>query len=410
MLASRKFKLLAMIQVIALIVLGWFLLRGSGERTVTAHFDRAVAVYPGTDLRVMGVQIGTVTSVVPDGNSVRVEMKYDGQYKLPADARAAVVTPTLVADRYVQIFPAYGGGPVMSNDADIPLNRTQTPVELDRMFKALDDLSTTLGPRSSSTRGSLAKLLASSSKALDGNGELGAETIRNLSAAADTFARNRGPLFENVRALAELTNTLADNDDTVQDFLKSLSSVSDQLAGERDDLKSMLESLAKVLSVVEDFIHENRSVLGDDIKRFSSVLERVDRQKDAVGLVVQKGALAMGNFAVTFEPSTSTFGSRVQVAPGIQYRPDQFICQILTNDGAPPAACELVKTLLTPLLPATSGGAAAPSPSGAASKPATVDGKPTSPLTVPTIVPGDLGQTLGSVPDVVTSIVEGALR
>jgi phospholipid/cholesterol/gamma-HCH transport system substrate-binding protein len=413
MLATNKVKVLALIQVIALIVLGWFVLSGDDERTVTAHFDRAIAVYSGTDLRVMGVQIGKVTSVVPEGNSVRVEMTYDANYKLPADARAAVVTPTLIADRYVQVFPAYGGGPVMNDGADIPLERTQTPVELDQMFKALDDISTTLGPSSSSTRGSLAKLLKSSSKALDGNGELGSETIRNLSAAADTFARNRGPLFDNVRALAELTNTLADNDDTVRDFLKSLASVSDQLAGERNELEAMLESLAQVLGIVEDFVHENRAVLGEDIERFASVLERVDRQKDALGLVVQKGPLAMGNLAVTYEPGTSTFGSRVQVAPGIQFRPDQFLCQILINDGLPPASCTVIQTILTPLLPATSGMAGAPAASGAAaSKPATVDGKPTSPLTLPTVVPplGDLGGTLRSVPDVVTSIVEGALQ
>ena len=414
-LDSSKVKLLALIQVVALIVLGFFLLRGSDERAVTAHFDRAIAVYPGTDLRVMGVQIGKVTAVVPEGNSVRVEMKYDANYKLPADARAAVVTPTLIADRYVQVFPAYGSGPVMADDADIPLSRTQTPIELDRMFKALDDLSTTLGPASGSTRGALANLLASGSDAFEGNGGLGADAIRNLSAAADTFARNRGPLFDNVRALAELTNTLAANDDTVQDFLKDLASVSDQLAGERDELEAMLESLARVLSIAEDFVHENRAVLGEDIERFSSVLERVVRHKDALGLVVQKGPLAMGNLAVAYEPSTRTFGSRVQVAQGLQFRPDLFICEALQVNGAPPVACTLIQTLLTPLLPAASG-ASAPASAGAAStdsKPATVDGMPTSPLTVPsTGVPAvdELAGTLSSVPDVLSSIVEGALQ
>jgi phospholipid/cholesterol/gamma-HCH transport system substrate-binding protein len=247
---------------------------------------------------------------------------------------------------------------------------------------------------------------------LEGNGELGSETIRNLSAAADTFARNRGPLFDNVRALAELTNTLADNDDTVQDFLKDLASVSDQLAGERDELEAMLGSLAKVLSIVEDFIHDNREVLGEDIRRLGSVLERVDRQKDALGLVVQKGPLAMGNLAVSYEPSTSTFGSRVQVAPGIQFRPDQFLCQVLINDGLPESACTVIQTILTPLLPATSGMAAAQASSDTGSTPATVDGQPTSPLTLPTQAPpgGDLAGSLQSVPDVLTSIVEGALQ
>ena len=34
--------------------------------------------------------------------------------------------------------------------------------------------------------------------------------VRNLSEAAETFARNRGPLFDNVRSLAEITDTQVD--------------------------------------------------------------------------------------------------------------------------------------------------------------------------------------------------------
>ena len=129
-------------------------------------------------------------------------------------------------------------------------------------------------------------------------------------------------------------------------------------------------------------------------------------------MVVQKGPLAMGNLAVSYEPSTSTFGSRVQVTPGIQFRPDQFLCDVLVVRGAPPAACTLIQTLLTPLLPATSGMSAAQASSDAGSTPATVDGKPTSPLTLPSLAPpgGDLAGSLQSVPDVLSSIVEGALQ
>src|SRR5688500_18164106 len=117
---SMRTQLAVSAGVVALLALALLIFPGDGQRTVTAHFDRAVAVYPGPDLRVMGVQIGEVTDVVPDGNSVRVEMVYDQEYKLPADAKAAVVTPTLVADRYVQVFPAYGKGAVVPDGADRP--------------------------------------------------------------------------------------------------------------------------------------------------------------------------------------------------------------------------------------------------------------------------------------------------
>jgi phospholipid/cholesterol/gamma-HCH transport system substrate-binding protein len=356
---SRRAQWIAAAVPVALLLLTFLVYpREGGSQTVTAHFDRAVAVYPGTHLRVMGVRVGEVTAVVPEGDSVRVEMTYDKEYKLPADAGAAVVTPTLVADRYVQIFPAYSTGPVMRDHADIPMSRTKTPIELDRMFKSLDDLATTLGPKAGSTSGALDNLLSASAKALGGNGEAGSRVIRDLSQAAEVFADNRGPLFDNVRSLANITDTLAENDKTVQAFLKELSSVSGQFAGERDELRDVLASLAKVLGTVKGFVHENRAVLGKDVKLLSSLLERVDNQKDALGLIVQKGSLAMGNLALAFDSSTGTYGSRVQITPGLQFRPDQFLCQTLVSIGTPEAACTMLTDLLKPLLPASSAPAA----------------------------------------------------
>lgn len=389
---SKPIRVLLTAIPIMLLAAALIVFPGSGSRTVTAHFDRAIAVYPGTDLRVMGVRIGQVTAVVPEGNSVRVEMEYDSAYKLPAAAKAAVVTPTLVADRYVQVFPAYGQGRVLSDRADIPLSRTQTPVELDRMYKALDDLSVTLGPKAGSTKGALNNLLSAGAKALDGNGELGSKTIRNLSAAADTFASNRGPLFDNVRSLAGLTDTLAANDTAVQTFLRDLASVSGQLNGERDELKQVLASLAQVLGSVKGFVADNRKTLGQDVDLLSSVLNRVDRQKDSLGLVVQKGSVALSNLAVAYEPTTGTFGSRVQVAPGIQFRPDQFLCQTLVNAGAPQAVCALITSLLEPLIPAINGGSTGSPPS--------VPGLPSIPG-VPSAAakPADAAATQGSQPN-----------
>ena len=61
-------------------------------------------------MRILGVNVGRVTAVIPEGNSVRVEMEYDAEVDVPEDAKAAIVTPTLVADRFVQLTPAYTEG------------------------------------------------------------------------------------------------------------------------------------------------------------------------------------------------------------------------------------------------------------------------------------------------------------
>ncbi len=404
---SRRTQLLVAAIPVVLLLLAFIVFPGGGQRTVTAHFDRAVAVYPGTDLRVMGVQIGEVTAVVPDGNSVRVEMTYDDEYALPADAKAAVVTPTLIADRYVQVFPAYGQGAKLADDADIPLARTQTPVELDRMYKALDDLAVTLGPKDGETRGALDNLLTAGAKALDGNGEIGAEAIRNLSQAADTFARNRGPLFDNVRSLAEITETLAANDTLVQNFIRDLASVSGQLEGERDEIRDVLDALAGVLGTVEGFVEQNREVLDDDITLLASLLQRVDNQKDALGVLIQEAPLALGNLHLAFDSNTGSFGSRLRIGEGIQFRPDQLLCLTLTSllkteggsaDGAAQAACNVIDSLLQPILPATKN------------EPDPTDSSPQDAAPVPEVVPQEEQSSTPGKPPSLLDLLGGGRR
>ena len=217
-------RVLAVGVAVALLATTFLVLRGGEEtRSVSAHFPRAVSVFVGTDVRVLGVNIGKVTAVVPEGNSVLVEMEYDDQYKLPAGAKAVIVTPTLVADRFVQITPAYdGSGAVMADGGDIALPETAVPVELDRIYASLRDLSQALGPNGVNKDGTLDNLLKASAKALEGEGELGNEMIRNLSAATETFGEGSENLFATVSELAEFTQVLGANDRLVRAFIRDL--------------------------------------------------------------------------------------------------------------------------------------------------------------------------------------------
>ena len=145
MIARIKPKgLLAAAVVVALVAAAFAFTGGGSTKTVTAYFSEAISVYKGSDVDVMGVRIGSVKAVVPDGDRVRVEIEYDGKYKLPADVKAAVITPTLVADRFVQLAPAYTGGAAMKDGGEIPLDRTAVPLELDKIYSSLAQLTKTL--------------------------------------------------------------------------------------------------------------------------------------------------------------------------------------------------------------------------------------------------------------------------
>ncbi|HME47503.1 MlaD family protein, partial [Mycobacterium sp.] len=103
-------------------------------KTISAYFPTATAIYPGDEVRVSGVKVGSIKSIQPQGTRVKMVMNVDRDVPIPADAKAVIVAANLVAARYVQLTPAYrSSGPTMGDGAVIPIERTAVPVEWDEV-------------------------------------------------------------------------------------------------------------------------------------------------------------------------------------------------------------------------------------------------------------------------------------
>jgi phospholipid/cholesterol/gamma-HCH transport system substrate-binding protein len=322
-------------------------------KTVTAHFPRAVSIYVGSDVRILGVNVGRVTAVTPEGNSVRVDMEYDAKYDVPADAKAVIVTPTLVADRFVQLTPAYeDGDKLMADGADIALPDTGVPVELDRIYSSLRDLSEALGPNGVNKDGTLNHVLEAGSHALKGKGALGNEMLTNLAAAAETFGKGSGPLFDTVTQLAQFTTTLAQNDKFVRAFIKDLAGVSAQLAGERTEIQGALASVADAVGTVQGFVHDNRDALVTDVQRLTKVMQTINSEKGSIDTALDIAPTAIGNLALAYNSQTGTIGSRIGISGNV-WDADGFLCAVVQQAGLPgksaDLACSLFKQLLEPV-------------------------------------------------------------
>lgn len=369
---------LAVVLALLLVTALWFFaVRDEAQsKTVTAHFPRAVSIYAGSDVRILGVNVGRVTAVVPEGNSVRVDMEYDAKYDVPADAKAVIVTPTLVADRFVQLTPAYqDGDKLMADGADIALPDTGVPVELDRIYASLRDLSDALGPNGVNKDGTLNHVLAAGSHALKGKGALGNQMLTNLAAAAETFGKGSGPLFDTVSQLAEFTTTLAQNDKFVRAFIKDLAGVSSQLASERTEIQQTLAAVADAVGTVKNFVHDNRDALVTDVQRLTRVMQTINSEKSSVDTALDIAPTAIGNLALAYNAKTGTIGSRIGISGNV-WDTDGFLCAVVQQAGLPgksaDLACSLFKQLLEPVenqvptIPPGNGRQAAGSPSSRA--------------------------------------------
>ena len=322
---------------------------GAETRTVTAHFSRAVSIFEDTEVRILGVPVGRVTAVVPEGDTVRVEMEYDAEYPVPEDAKAVIITPTLTADRFVQLTPAYTDGAKLEDGAVIEVEDTGTPIELDRIYKSLSDVTRALGPNGVNRDGTLDNLLGAGAKFLDGQGKKANTTIVDMSRAVGVFADGSGDLFGTVRALDEFTGALAANDAAVSRFMGDLGAVSQQLAGEKEELSAALSNLAAVLAKVERFVRGNRELLVKDFENLTEILGVMAAERQALETVLDIGPAAMGNLAIAFDPESGSIGSRVNLQGNVQDL-DGMLCTMVRNGDVPSAeqACEVFEALLEP--------------------------------------------------------------
>jgi phospholipid/cholesterol/gamma-HCH transport system substrate-binding protein len=317
--------------------------------TVTAHFTRAVGLYPGSQVRVLGVPVGTVRSVTPEGTSVRVVLEVDADQKVPADAKAAVMSPSLVSDRYVQLLPAWTGGPVMKDGADIPVDRTAVPVELDRVTKSLDDLAVGLGPDGANANGSLSRLLDTAARNLDGQGDDVHRAVTELSQAVDTLSGGRDDLFGTVKNLQSFTSTLAVNDGQVRELNSRLASVADQLSGERDDLALALKNLAVALDEVSTFVHDNRDVLTHDVSALTEVTTAIAKKRDALAETLDNAPVALSNLQNAYNPASGTLDTRDNAEQ--LKKPELLLCGLINDQlGRSTTCAATLGKLLDPVL------------------------------------------------------------
>lgn len=316
--ALRRHRMLVIGIAVALLATGGVAagavaLTHAGEKHITAEFDRAVGVYPGSDLRILGVRVGTVDAVQPIGTKVRVSLTLDSGVRVPADAGAVVVAPSLVSDRYVQLSPAWTGGPQLADHADIPADRTATPVEIDQLYSSITALSDALGPDGANATGALSALLDTGARNLDGNGKAIGDSIAALGRVSRTLDSHSDDLFATLANLQSFTTMLKDNDGKVRAAEEQLSSVTGFLAADKQDLGAALQQLAAALGQVKTFIQDNRAQLKSSIDRLTPITQLLVNERASLAELLDTAPLAADNLVRAYNPATGTLDGRADL-------------------------------------------------------------------------------------------------
>lgn len=354
-IGSRGLRYATIIALVAVLVGGVYVLSAqANNRKIVGHFASAVGLYPGDQVRILGVPVGTIDTIEPRPSDVKITMSVSKDVKVPKDAKAIIMSPNLVAARFIQLTPAYTGGPEMADGASIGPDRTAVPVEWDEVKESLTQLAVQLGPTAGSMQGPLGTAINQAADTFDGKGQSFHSALRELSQAAGRLGDSRGDIFGTVKNLQVVINALSSSNEQLVQFAGNVASVSQVLADSSRHLDNTLGTLNTALSDIRGFLHENNSTIIDTVNNLNDFAKTLSDESDDIEQVLHVAGPGIANFYNIYDPAQGTLNGLLSIPEFAN--PVQFICGGSFETAAGPRApdyfkrAELCRERLGPVL------------------------------------------------------------
>ena len=296
---------LAVTLVVASFLVGKGLWKEVQKNTYSAYFSEANGLFVGDEIRILGVAVGVVDKIEPQPTSSKVTFSVDKQYSIPADARAAILSPSLVTPRAIQLVPVYSGGPKLSAGASIPLTRTAVPVEWDDFRKQLEKLTEALQPTSPDGVNSLGEFINSAADNVRGKGDTARDTVLKLSQAISALGDHADDIFSTIRNLQLLVSALYSSSDLLASFNQNLASVTTLFTNSPNSIAHAVKGLDGALNDLRDFLAENREAIGVTFDRFSSITTALNDSRGDIKQILHIAPTVFQNFLNIYQPAQS---------------------------------------------------------------------------------------------------------
>src|SRR5712675_676341 len=320
-----------LVVILALVaaIVGWNVYRKLTTNTVVAYFPDTLALYAGDKVSIMGVKVGQIDKIEPAGDKMKVTFHYDNTFKVPANATASILNPSLVASRNIQLSPPYTGGPVMADNATIPIDRTQVPVEYDELRDSLNRILSDLGPTREQPKGPFGDIIESAANGFAGKGEQLNKTLNGLSDALYTLNEGRGDFFGVIKSLALFVNALYQSDHQFVSLNNDLATFTGSFTNTDREVAAAVQDLNQLLTTTRQFIGKNGEVLTKDVNNLADVTNAILQPDPLNGL--ETGLHVFPTLGANLMNIVSPVTGGIATLPVINNfaNPLQFVCSAI---------------------------------------------------------------------------------
>jgi len=322
----------------------------TGRTHVVAYFDNSNGVFPGDEVRILGVPVGKIDTIEPQPNRAKVTFWLDDKYPVPADVKAVILSPQLITARAIQLTPAYTGGPRLANNAVIPEERTAVPVEWDDVRQQLEKLTQSLQPTQPGGVSPLGALVNTAADNLRGQGANIHDTIMKLSQAFSALGDHSNDIFSTIKNLSTLVSALQSSTDVMAQLNQNLATVTALLADDPNKIGQAVSDINRAAADVQKFVAENRESLGTTADKLSGITKAVSDSLDDIKQTLHVAPNSFQNFVNIYEPAQGAL-SGMFAFPNFA-NPISFLCgaiQAASRLGADQSA-KLCVQYLAPII------------------------------------------------------------
>jgi phospholipid/cholesterol/gamma-HCH transport system substrate-binding protein len=273
---------------------------------VVAYFDNSNGIFVGDDVRIRGVNVGKIDQIEPQPTRVKISFWIDATYKVPADAKAVILSPTLVTARALQLTPPYRDGPTLADNAVIAQDRTAVPLEWDDFRDQLERLTTMLQPTQPGGVSTLGGFVNTAADNLRGQGPAIRDAIIKLSQAVSALADHSGDTFTTVKNLSTLISALQDSTDLIRQLNQNLASVTGLLADDPTEVANAVKDLNDVVGEVKGFVADNQESLGTTSDKLASVTTAATDSLDDIKQLLHVAPTTLANVVNIYQPAQGT--------------------------------------------------------------------------------------------------------
>jgi phospholipid/cholesterol/gamma-HCH transport system substrate-binding protein len=296
----------------------------ASKHTFTAYFANANGLYTGDEVRILGVAVGRVDAIEPLPANTKVTFSIDSKYSVPADAKAAILSPSLVSARAIQLVPAYSSGPKLQPGDSISQDRTAVPVEWDDFRQQLERLTDSLQPTTPGGPSAVGEFINSSAANLRGEGDTAHDTVVKLSQAVSALGDHSTDIFSTVKNLQLLVSALTSSSDLLAAFNVNLADVTTVLSNTPNEIADATKGLDGVVTDLRGFVADNRESIGTTTDRLASITQALNDSRGDVKQVLHIAPTVFQNFMNIYQPAQSAVTGIL--AAGNFANVTQFIC------------------------------------------------------------------------------------